>query len=331
MPASLSIVIPVYDEPEFIGPTVRAAVEAIAASPFEDAEIVVVDDGSPTPAQDALAGIDGGVPVRVIRQENQGRFRARQNGLEAARGELALLLDSRVTLDRDALRFAADQVEQGRRVWNGHCMIDPSSGPYAKFWDVLTRAAFPDYLGNPRHVSFGVEEYDRFPKGTGHFLAPRRFLLDAIAEFASHYDDLRFVSDDTHLLRAVAAREPINLAPGFASTYHSRTSLQPFLKHAMYRGTTFVDSFGRPGTRFFPIVVAAPFLSVAGILTALRFPRLGALGAAALAAAGTAFGLRAGRPPREAAQFGALIPPFAVAWAAGVWRGIGLAIKGARS
>ena len=326
MPPSLSIVIPVFNEPEHIGPTVAAARAAIAASPFE-AEIVIVDDGSEAPTKEALARLDA---VRVITQDNRGRFLARKAGIEAATGDLVLLLDSRVQLDAGSLRWVAGRVEQGERVWNGHCMIDPSSGPYAKFWDVLTHAAFPEYLADPRHVSFGVEDYDRFPKGTGHFLAPRRHLLDAIAEFSSHYGDLRFVSDDTHLLRAVAEREPINIAPGFASTYHSRTSLKPFLKHAMYRGTTFVDSFGRPGTRFFGVVLAAPFASVIGLLTALRFPRLGLLGATSLAGAGTAFALRARRPLPDALRFGALIPPFAVAWAAGVWRGLALAVRGAR-
>jgi len=326
MPPSLSIVIPLFNEPEHIGPTVAAARDAIVASPFE-AEIVIVDDGSEQPTKKALGRLEG---IRVIKQDNRGRFLARKAGIEAAGGELILLLDSRVRLDRDSLRWVAERVEQGERVWNGHCMIDASSGPYAKFWDVLTHAAFPEYLAAPRHVSFGVEDYDRFPKGTGHFLAPRRYLLDAIADFSSHYDDLRFVSDDTHLLRAVAGREPINIAPGFASTYHSRTSLKQFLKHAMYRGTTFVDSFGRPGTRFFPVVVAAPFASVIGLLMALRFPRLGLLGATSLAGAGTAFALRARKPMPDALLFGALIPPFAVAWATGVWRGLALMLRGRR-
>lgn len=327
MPPSLSIVIPVFDEPDWIGRTVGAAAVAARSSGFEETEIVVVDDGSGPATGAALAALDPAIPLRVLRQENRGRFLARKAGIEAARGELVLLLDARVTLAPDSLRFVAGQVAEGRRVWNGHCMIDASSGPYARFWDVLTRAAFPEYLADPRPVSFGADEYDRFPKGTGHFLAPRARLLEAIDGFSSHYEDLRFVSDDTHLLRAIAEHEPINLAPGFASTYHSRTSLGPFLRHAAHRGTTFVDSFGRPGTRFFGLVLAAPPLSLIGALVALRAPRVGAAGAAALAAAGTGFALRIGRPAREAAGFGALVPPFAVAWAAGIWRGAWLALR----
>lgn len=318
---TLSVVIPVFNEPDWIGRSVAAAEAAIAASPFE-AEIVVVDDGSGQATRDALATL--GDRVRVITQENRGRFLARRAGIEAATGELVLMLDSRVLLEPDGLRWVAGQVEQGRRVWNGHCMIDDSSGPYARFWDVLTRAAFPAYLSNPRHVSFGPEEYDRYPKGTGHFLAPREYLLAAIEGFESHYDDLRFVSDDTHLLRDVAGREPINIAPGFASTYHSRVSLKPFLKHAMYRGTTFLDSWGRPGARFFPVVAAA----FPGTFVALRFPRLTVAGATSLVFAGTAFAaVKADRPPKEALRFGALMPPFAAAFLAGLWRGAILAAR----
>lgn len=324
---SLSIVIPVFDEPDWIGRTVAAAAAAAESSDFGDTEIVVVDDGSAPATGAALAALEPAVPLRVLRHENRGRFLARKTGIEAARGDLVLLLDARVSLAPDALRFVGDEVAQGRRVWNGHCMIDSSSGPYARFWDVLTRAAFPEYLADPRPVAFGVEEYDRFPKGTGHFLAPRAQLLEAIEGFSSHYADLRFVSDDTHLLRTIAAQEPINLAPGFASTYHSRTSLGPFLRHAAHRGTTFVDSFGRPGTRFFGLVVAAPPLSLLGALIALRAPRAGLAVTATLAAAGTGFALRVGRPRREAAGFGALVPPFAVAWTAGIWRGAWLALR----
>ena len=71
-------------------------------------------------------------------------------------------------------------------------MANPES-PFARFWNVLTYSAFADYLDDPRTTSFTLAEYDRYPKGTGHFLAPRAWLREAIAGFDSHYADSRFM------------------------------------------------------------------------------------------------------------------------------------------
>src|SRR4051794_26306600 len=106
---SLSIVIPVYDEPVWIGDTIAAADAAVAASAFAGgAEIVVVDDGSAEPTKAALRALSPATPLRVIAQANQGRFAARRRGIEAASGEVVLLLDSRVTLGPGALAFLAE-------------------------------------------------------------------------------------------------------------------------------------------------------------------------------------------------------------------------------
>jgi len=322
---SLSVVIPVLDEPDWIGDTVTRAATALAAAPFADPEIVVVDDGSGPATRAVLDALRPAVPLRVIRQENQGRFAARRRGIQEARGELALLLDARVSLDPDALRFVGEAWSPERAVWNGHCEIDRRGNPYARFWETLTRAAFPAYLANPRTVSFGLEDYDRFPKGTGHFLAPRAWLLDAVEGFSTHFADSRFASDDTHLLRAVAARQPITISPGFASVYHSRTSLTGFLRHAFHRGTTFFDGFARRRSRFLPVLVATFPASLLAAAVAVRRPRLALAGAASSPVLAAVAARRWGRPWADALAFAALTPPFAVAYVAGIWRGALLA------
>lgn len=328
MNAALSIVVPVYNEAaQELELTLRAAGAAARAAPWREAEIVVVDDGSDPPVgAPQLEGLE----VRVVRQPNSGRFAARRAGIEAARGDYVLLLDARVTLEPTALSWVAEQVAEGRHAWNGHCLMARTDNPYARFWNVLTHAAFSEYLDAPRTTSFGLEEYDRFPKGTGHFLAPRAWLLEAIGDFSSRYEDTRFASDDTHLLRAIAERDRIHISPSFASAYRNRDALGPFLRHALHRGTTFFDGFARPGTRFFGVVVAAFPLSVGGTALALARPRAAATAAAALAAAGGAYARRRGRPQEEALAFAVLLPPFAVAYAAGVWRGAWLALSGRR-
>jgi glycosyltransferase involved in cell wall biosynthesis len=328
---SLSIVIPVYNEPDWIGRVVAEATAAQQRSPFTDAELVIVDDGSDLETQGALKSLDAPLPLRVVRHEhNAGRFAARRTGLEAAKGDLVLLLDSRVSLDPEALSFVASEMRNGDLpAWNGHVEIETAGNPFARFWSVVSYAAFREYLKDPRTTSFGLEEYDRFPKGTTCFLAPREALLEAIREFRSHYseDDIRHVNDDTVLLRSIAARQRINISPGFSCVYRSRTSLRGFLGHAFHRGTVFFDGFARPGTRYLPALIAF-FPASAGLaVLVLRRPVIGGAAAAVAPLAAGAGAVVLGRPPRDVAASSALAPPFLAVFAVGIWRGALIAIR----
>ena len=68
----------------------QAAAKALDAP----AEIILVDDGSEPPLAEALGGDSIAVGVKIVRQANQGSIAARSRGLEAARGEFVLFLDS---------------------------------------------------------------------------------------------------------------------------------------------------------------------------------------------------------------------------------------------
>jgi glycosyltransferase involved in cell wall biosynthesis len=325
----LSIVMPVYNEPLWVGESLACAARAAQRSGFDDLEIVVVDDGSDPATQDALLAVETHeVPMRVIRQVNAGRFVARRVGLEAARGDLVLLVDARVFLAPDALRFVHERLDGTLPIWNGHVEIDVEGNPYARFWRVITEFAFRRYFADARTTSFGLEEFDLFPKGTGCFIAPRVQLLEAIAAFETRYSDLRDVNDDTALIRLLAARQRINISPHFACLYRSRDAYRPFLRHAFHRGTFFVDAYAHPKTRFFGPVLAFYPVTLASAAIAVRRPRLGALGALAapLAFAAGALALRARREDVRAVAW--VGPSWLVAFAAGMWRGLWLLLRG---
>jgi glycosyltransferase involved in cell wall biosynthesis len=326
---SLSIVIPVYNEADWIGRCHEDVMTALRNSPFaDDAELVIVDDGSDQPTKAVLASIAKEERTHVIEQANRGRFAARQAGIEKAQGELIMLLDTRVSLAPDALSFISSHLNgDGKSVWNGHVEVEVDGNPYARFWRTVTYAAWREYLSNPRTTSFGLEEYDRYPKGTTCFVAPRKALLDALAEFRSMYEDSRHSNDDTVLIRSIAAKEPINISPGFFCRYHSRDSLGRFLSHTFHRGTVFLDGFGRPGTRFFPVLVAFFPVSLAYVGLSVRRPRLAVAAAASVPAAAALYATSLRRPPRDVLAFSLLAGPFAVAYAAGIWRGAALALR----
>ena len=330
MTPTLSVVIPVYDEPRWIGTTVADVVDAISSSPFGDPEIVIVDDGSAEETRQALAALEAPVPLRVLRQDNAGRFAARRTGVEAARGEVVLLIDSRVSIRPGALAYVAARMEDrdDAPYWNAHVDIALAGNPYARFWNVLTEAAFADYFADPRPASFGLDDFDRFPKGTTCFLAPRADLLWAMDRFSSHYRDPRDANDDTILIRSLAERAPINISPGFSCLYRARESARGFLRHTHHRGVVFVDGHLRRGARFMPAIVAFLPLSAALATLAVRRPRAALAGAAAAPALGAAAGVALRRPPADIAALATLGPPWALAYGTGVWRGV---LKAARA
>jgi len=59
-------------------------------------EVVVVDDGSTVPTADGLSGVTFPFRLNIVRQPNAGPARARNRGIEEARGELVLFLDDDV-------------------------------------------------------------------------------------------------------------------------------------------------------------------------------------------------------------------------------------------
>ncbi len=91
MAADLSIIIPYYNRADTIG----ASLASVAAAQGDwRLEIILVDDGSPEPAAEALTVAEHQQVARLIRQENQGLLLARLAGFQAATGDFVLFLDS---------------------------------------------------------------------------------------------------------------------------------------------------------------------------------------------------------------------------------------------
>jgi glycosyltransferase involved in cell wall biosynthesis len=310
---------PVFNEARHLVGTIDALVASLEDSGFAP-ELVLVDDGSRDGSADlARASSDGRVPIRILRQPNRGRFEARSAGLKAASGDFVLFLDARVQLAPNALRFVCERLRDAR-VWNGHVHVVAESA-LGDFWRLLAELAWRDYVDDPRTTSFGVDDFDHFPKGTTCFLAPRTLLASAFAQFESRYSDVRLANDDTPILRTVAACERIHISPQFACTYSPRTNVVSFLRHAVHRGIVFVDGHGKPESRFFPYVVAFFPLSAAVAVGALKRPLLLPAALTGCGVAAAAYGAWAGRPARDLQTLAVVTPLYALGHGLGMWRG----------
>src|SRR5678815_664762 len=97
MSASLSVVIPAYNEAARLGKTLRAVVDYLRQN-FPNGELIVVDDGSADDTAELARQVfqdSGDLRTSVISyKSNLGKGRAVRLGLLAARGEIALFSDA---------------------------------------------------------------------------------------------------------------------------------------------------------------------------------------------------------------------------------------------
>lgn len=106
-----SVIIPAYNSEQFF----EECLASVNGQTFRDFEIIIVDDGS----GDATGAIADRFAqdfrnVTVIHKQHEGTFLARQAGLEQARGEYVVYVDSDDTLREDALeKVAAAIVRSG--------------------------------------------------------------------------------------------------------------------------------------------------------------------------------------------------------------------------
>lgn len=87
----VSIIVPVYNGEKFIA----RCVESVLAQTYTDFELIIVNDGSKDNSGaicDALAQKDS--RIRVIHQENGGVSRARNRGLDVAKGDVIGFVDA---------------------------------------------------------------------------------------------------------------------------------------------------------------------------------------------------------------------------------------------
>lgn len=103
---SLSIVIPVYNEEDYIGP----CLDAISSQTVKPDEIIVVDNN----CTDRTLEVARKYPnVKIIKEANQGRVFARNRGLNAAKSQLIGRIDADSILPHDwvetVLKFYDDQ------------------------------------------------------------------------------------------------------------------------------------------------------------------------------------------------------------------------------
>ncbi|MBN8889909.1 MAG: hypothetical protein ABS99_04125 [Acetobacteraceae bacterium SCN 69-10] len=186
----LSIVIPAYNEQDYLPDCLRHVLAEVARCPDPaGVEVLVVDNASTDDTAAVAAAFPG---VRVVHEARKGLTRARQAGLEAARGEVLGFVDADTRMPPGWIAavlagFAADP--------HVVCVSGPyiyHDAPMAQrvmvrlYWVLL---AMPAYWMT-RYMAVG-----------GNFAASR----DALLRIGGFDTAIAFYGEDTNIARRLAA------------------------------------------------------------------------------------------------------------------------------
>ena len=326
----LDVIIPVFNEANSIATTISILDRELQSADLQESIIFVVDDGSSDETLKTLQNMHTFTRLEIISQSNQGRFLARQRGINCSKAEWILLMDSRVHLKEGSLLAVRNQIlnHPDRQVWNGHVETNAGNSLVGLFWIPITRIAWRHYFKSPQTFSIEFEDFDKYPKGTTLFLTKRDFLVHELANFATRFDDLKYSNDDTLLIRPIARKYSLWYNKDFACQYFSRTSLPKFIRHSLHRGTVFVDGHFYRGSRYFLPLLSLFAIAPLGLFLTAKAPLVVICAFVMTFMSMCVMSLIVGSGPRATLSFLIYSPVFLISYGLGVLRGlILLAVK----
>ena len=103
----ISVIVPVYNT----GESAKKLIKKILGS-FDDLEIIVIDDGSTDGSRELLKAIDD-KRVKIFDKENGGPSSARNFGIEKAKGEYLLFVDSDDDVEKNYVKKMVKAMSDG--------------------------------------------------------------------------------------------------------------------------------------------------------------------------------------------------------------------------
>jgi glycosyltransferase involved in cell wall biosynthesis len=241
----ISVVIPCFNSVNYLPQTLHAILVSLEKSEIPNFEVVLVDDGSTDGlSEKTFISIKG---LRYIHQANLGRLMARKTGLELARFNNVLMIDSRVILSEDSIKYLKSKYLTEDFV-SGPTEFSPNSNLVGLFWSAISRVVWWRFYYSDGPFKLLVKNFNHYPKGTTCLFGNRLvFLSETNKLLSASSGNAKYRNDDTPLIRSLVLNNEFWIDKKFHATYFPREKVLEFLKHAFHRGRVFFDGF--PGAR----------------------------------------------------------------------------------
>jgi glycosyltransferase involved in cell wall biosynthesis len=123
-----SVVIPLYNRSDSITETINS----VLTQTYQNFEVVIIDDGSQDNPESVISKINDS-RIRFIKQANQGGARARNRGIEEARSEYIVFLDSDDFFAPEKLTVLYETIQKNPdfHVFISYTYVDRGDGVFA--------------------------------------------------------------------------------------------------------------------------------------------------------------------------------------------------------
>ena len=112
----VSIIVPVYNTAEYV----EACIQSILSQSYQHIELILVNDGSTDGSGDICRKYESLSHVLYIEQENQGVSAARKRGVDNAKGEWIMFVDSDDLLIKESIPTLMDICESADIIMVGN-------------------------------------------------------------------------------------------------------------------------------------------------------------------------------------------------------------------
>lgn len=231
-----SVIIPIYNRPD----EARELLESLCAQTCRDFEVVIVEDGSAIPCKEVAEAYADRLDIHYYVKENGGPGRARNYGVERARGEYVLILDSDAVLPEGYIAAVEDELErEPADAFGGPDRAHPDFTPMQKAINYAMTSFF-----TTGGIRGGKKKLDKFyPRSFN--MGVRREVYQALGGFS----DMRFGEDIDFSTRIFKGGYRCRLFPEAWVWHKRRTDLKKFFKQVHNSGIARIHLSKRhPGT-----------------------------------------------------------------------------------
>ena len=250
-----SFIIPVYNRPD----EVDELLDSLTRQTVNDFEVIVVEDGSSITCSDVCAKYANRLDLHYFQKPNSGPGQSRNYGVERAKGEYVLILDSDVVVPEGYLKAVSDELDANP--------ADAFGGP---------DCAHPSFTDTQKAISYsmtsffttggirgGKKKLDRF--------YPRSFNMgvrrDVYARLEG-FSKMRFGEDIDFSIRIFKAGCRCRLFPKAWVWHKRRTDFRKFFRQVYNSGIARINLY-KKYPESLKLVHLLPMVFTVGVLSML--------------------------------------------------------------